>query len=87
MADLVLPDGTEINFDLRAISTREYLGLFDGREAEDSSDQVLAKAAGIDHEKLLAMPFEDYKRILSAFFKKANAPLDSPNLQSAPTSP
>lgn len=86
MADLILEDGTEINFDLRAITTREYLGMFDASKSESSSDKTLAKACGMKYGDLLDKPFEDYKRILAAFFKKANAPLDaSPNSQSAPT--
>lgn len=86
MSDLVLQDGTEINFDLRAITTREYLGMFDTSKSENSSDQTLAKACGMKLETLLDKPFEDYKRILAAFFKKANAPLDapSPNSQAEP---
>lgn len=86
MSDLVLPDGTEVNFDLRAITTREYLGMFDTSKSENSSDETLAKACHMDLETLLDRPFEDYKRILAAFFKKANAPLESdPNLPGAST--
>ena len=76
MADLVLLDGRQVNFDLRAITTKEYLGMFDTREADNSSDKTLAKVCHMAHDVLLALPFEDYKRILAAFFKKANAPLD-----------
>lgn len=85
MTDLVLPDGTEVNFDLRAITTREYLGMFDASKSENSSDETLAKACHMDLEVLLDRPFEDYKRVLAAFFKKANAPLESvPNSQTEP---
>lgn len=78
MSDLVLPDGSEITFDLRAITTREYLGMFDSSKSESSSDETLAKVSGMKLETLLDKPFEDYKRILAAFFKKANAPLETP---------
>jgi hypothetical protein len=77
MSDLVLSDGTEISFDLRAITTGEYLSMFDSSKSELSSDEILAKACAIEHKELMAKPFEDYKRILAAFFKKANAPLES----------
>ena len=83
MADLVLPDGTEITFDLRAFTTKEYMGMFDGRESDSRSDKTLAKAAGMDHKVLMSLPFEDYKRILAAFFKKCNEPLADPNSHSA----
>lgn len=87
MADLTLQDGTEITFNLRAFTTREYLGMFDKSESDERSDKTLAKAAGLDHKVLMALPFEDYKRILAAFFKKCNDPLESPNSQSASISP
>lgn len=85
MSDLTLENGAEINFDLRAITYKEYLGMFDTREAENSSDITLAKACHMERDELLALPFEDYKKILAAFFRKANAPLESPNSQSAST--
>jgi hypothetical protein len=85
MADLVLPDGLEITFDLRAITTKEYLGMFDERHSDSSSDKTLAKACKMEHKALLALPFEDYKRVLKAFFDKCNAPLSDPNSPSAST--
>jgi len=83
MADLVLQDGKEITFDLRAFTTKEYLGMFDSRESDTRSDKTLAKACGMEHKELLALPFEDYRRVLDAFFKKCNAPLSDPNSPSS----
>ncbi len=76
MSDVTLSDGKEITFNLRNFTAKEYLAMFDGRESDTRSDKTLAKACGVAHSELLAMSFEDYKRILQAFFKKANAPLD-----------
>ena len=86
MADLVLQDGKEITFDLRAFTTKEYLGMFDARESETRSDKTLAKACGMEHKELLALPFEDYRRVLDAFFKKCNSPLDA-TVPNSPTEP
>lgn len=86
MSDLKLIDGTEITIDLTKITLKEWLGVLSPKESELRTDKVLAKVCGMDYKEFEVISFMDYKKILSAFFKKCNEPLKDPNSQSASTS-
>lgn len=85
MSDLTLQDGTEITFDLRAITLKEWTGMFNPRETDARTDKTLAKACGIEWKEFEKICFEDYRIILAAFLQRCKQPLTNPNLQSAPT--
>ena len=85
MSDLTLQDGTEITFNLRAITLKEWTGMFNPKESETRTDKTLAKACGMEWKDFEKICFEDYRIILDAFFKRCREPLNPPNLQSAPS--
>jgi len=79
MADVILSDGREINFDLSRITIREYRRLFDREQSEDEEFATLAKAAGISEEDVANLSYTDWRRFGQAFFAKAREPLADPN--------
>ena len=79
MADLILPSGQEITFDLNAITTQEYRDMYDPKKPDKSGDKTLAKACGISADELAALPLQQYKHILAAFFRRCNDPVADPN--------
>lgn len=85
MPDLILESGTEITFDLKRITLKEWLGIFNTRESDTRTDKTLAKACGLEYKEFEKFSFYDYKQILAAFFKKCNEPLTTPNSPSAST--
>lgn len=78
-ADLVLADGRPVTLDLGKISIREYRALFDKTQTRDDEDATMAKVAGMTVDELLDLPQPDYRRLTTAFMKKAAAPLADPN--------
>lgn len=86
MADYVLEDGTEIEFNLSKINVREFRGMLDPKESVDISDEKLGRCAGLTLEEVQTLPFTDYQGLGAAFFRKSRNPLSqSPNSQSAST--
>lgn len=85
MPDLTLQDGREITFNLRAITLKEWTGIFNPRESETRTDKTLAKACGIEWKEFEKICLEDYRIILDAFFKRCREPLSNPNSPSAPS--
>jgi hypothetical protein len=79
MADLILSDGREITFDLSQMTLREYRGLFDKKQPQEAEDRVISKISGLTLDEYLDLPQPDWRRMLSAFFKKAREPLADPN--------
>ena len=79
MNSITLHDGTEVEIDLNAITLKEWLGMFDKTESENTSDKTIAKACHMPYEKMLEISFEDYRRIVKVFFDKSREPLNDPN--------
>ncbi len=79
MADFVLSDGQEINFDLSKMTYGQWLGLFDPKEADEKSTETLARVAGVTVDSLKSLPYTEYKKFFSAFLKKTREPLSDPN--------
>lgn len=78
-ADITLPGGREITFDLSRISEREYRTLFDRGQSIEDEDALIAKVTGLAVEELLDLSKADFKRIWAAFFKKVREPLSDPS--------
>ena len=87
MADFVLSDGREINFDLAKITYGQWLGMFDVKESEERSDETLARVSGMKLKELKKLPLLEYKGLLQALMRRCREPLSDPNLPSVPTSP
>jgi hypothetical protein len=79
MADFVLKDGTEITFDLDAVSISEYRQFAKGAMTEEQDDEIIARASGLPLETIRKMGQETFRRFLQAFFMKSTRPLDDPN--------
>ena len=79
MSDFVLPDGTEVNFDLSKLTYGQWLGLFDPKESDERSDETLARVAGLTIERLKSLGFIEYKKLFKAFVKRSRDPLSDPN--------
>lgn len=79
MADLTLSDGRDITFDLSAYTVREYRSLFNRDQAAEEGDEIVGRAAGLTVDEVGSLAHVDYKRLLTAFFKRASEPLADPN--------
>lgn len=86
MADVILTDGTEITIDLSHITWREHKALFN-RNAEEKSDETMAKACGLSLEQFESLSVLDAKRITQKYFIKAAEPLADPLPKTDPNSP
>jgi hypothetical protein len=58
---------------------RQWKGLFDTREADETSDATLTRVAGLEPDTLDQLDFIEYKRLFQAFLKKCQNPLSDPN--------
>jgi hypothetical protein len=65
--------------DLSRVTIADYRRVTNSRITEPKGDDVLAAAAGLTVEQVQALPFQDYRRLLQAFFKAAGEPLSDPN--------
>jgi hypothetical protein len=77
--DFVLADGTEVRFDLKKMTYKQFKGLFDSREADETSDETLMRVASLDQAQLDDLDYVAYKRLFGAFLKKCREPLSDPN--------
>ena len=78
-SDYTLPDGTEVIFDLKKMTYKQFKGLFDTREADETSEETLLRVAGLEKEQLDILEYPEYKRFFKAFLKKCQSPLADPN--------
>ncbi len=79
MADVVLSDGREINFDLYKLSIAEFRALIDPNRPNEEGDSLIAKVSGLSLDEVLNLPYPDYRLLVRAFFDKASNPLADPN--------
>jgi hypothetical protein len=75
MADITLSDGREITFNLAIVTLREYRALFDKTQPQSSEDEIISKVCGLGIEEYLDMPYQDWRRLLIAFFKRSREPI------------
>ena len=66
----------EFTIDVSKITIAGFRKVSNSRMAEDKGDDILADAAGLNIEQVRALNYNDYRRLLRAFFKAANEPLD-----------
>jgi hypothetical protein len=85
MTDFTLSNGKEITFDLTKLSHGQYKGLFDPKESDKKSDATIAGVAGLTVAELDALPHNEYRAFVQAFFKKCREPLADPNSDGAPS--
>ena len=79
MADITLSNGREITFDLGKMSLREYRGLFSKEQPQDEEDKIISRVSGLELDEYLDMPQPDWRRLMTALFKKAREPLADPS--------
>ena len=77
--DYTLPDGTEVKFDLKKMTYRQFKGLFDPRESDENSDETLARVSGLELEQINSLDFVEYKRLFRALVTRCQNPLLDPN--------
>ena len=85
MSDIVL-SGKEITFDLSKLTHKQYKGLTDPNEAEEKSDEILARVSGLSVQELDDLPHIEYRMLYQAFLKKCWEPLSDPNSPKASSS-
>lgn len=76
MADFVLTDGTEVNFEMDNITIGEYRSLVGGKLTQAQDDEIVSRVSGIPIEKINTLKFTEYRKFMRAFFNKAREPLD-----------
>lgn len=69
----------DYKIDLSQVTIGDYRKIANGRITDNKGDDVLARAAGMTPEQLQALPFNEYRTLLRAFFKTAGEPLADPN--------
>ena len=79
MADIVLSNGREITFNLELLTLREYRSLFDKSQPQEAEDRIVAKVCGLELDDYLDINYQDWKRLFTAFVKRARSPLSDPN--------
>ena len=78
MTDVTI-GGKDITFDLSKMTYGQYKGIFDAKESDETSDETLARVAGMTVKDLRNLVFDDYRRLFAAFLKKIREPLSDPN--------
>jgi hypothetical protein len=76
--DVTLSGGREVVFDLSKLSYGQYKSLFSPDKADKDSDAIVAKTAGMTLEEFEALPYNDARRLMKAFFTKCREPLVDP---------
>ena len=79
MPDLVLSDKREITFDLSKLTIKEWRGFWDVNQANEEGDKTLAKVSGLKPEEVPNLQFQDYRKLVDCFRRKASEPLSDPN--------
>ena len=76
---VTLKDKTKVTIDLYALSIGEVRSILDGKKDKadpySKEDEIIAKAAGLNVEKLQALPFPDYRKVIRAFWDCIRDPL------------
>ena len=79
MADITLSTGQEITFDLNKMTRREMVQLLSTEQTEEEGHAIIAKTCDLTGEEISNLGFEDWRRLMRAFWKKSARPLDDPN--------
>jgi hypothetical protein len=69
----------EFTIDLASVTISDYRKLGKSSMGDVSGDEILARAAGLSVDQVQALTYDDYRRLLRAFFKRAGEPLADPN--------
>lgn len=67
----------ELTFDLRAITMGEYRKFGSGGLLEEDDDKYLSKLTGEPAEFFRDLPQPEHRRVVRAYFKKANSPIEN----------
>lgn len=79
MADIILEDGREIDFDLKALTLKEYRALFDVSQSDEDEFATLAKVSGLAADEIGELSLYEWKRFYRCFLDKCRQPLADPN--------
>jgi len=78
MADVVIGN-REVIIDLSKLTIAEFRSLFDKEQKQEDEDEIMARVCGMTAEELRELSYLDYKKLTTAFFKKARDPLADPS--------
>jgi hypothetical protein len=79
MADVILKKGAlEVTFDFENVTIKEFRSLFDKDQTADDEDYIVGKVAGLTVDEVQALSHPDYKRLMSAFWKRSQDPINDP---------
>ena len=79
MADYVLPDETEVTFDLEKMTVKEYRDFAKGAQSDAEDDLLMARVTGLAVEQIESLSQPTYRRLIKAFYDKSRQPLNDPN--------
>jgi len=79
MDKITLADGRTIEFDLGALSIKEYRAMFNPAQPEAEEYATLAKVTGLGVEEIENLPLLEWKRVYRAFITACAQPLADPN--------
>lgn len=85
MADYTLLDGTEVAFDLNAITLAEYRALFDREQPPEHEDAAFARICGMTLDQYQALGYKESRDLARAVLQRMFNPYSDPNSASAST--
>ena len=65
--------------DLNKITVKEFRSLFNADQTPEEGDAILAKCCGMTVEEISALPYQEYRKLVKAFYDAAREPLSDPN--------
>jgi hypothetical protein len=65
-------------FNLDALTIEEYSEIANSSISDRSHDEIIAKITGISVGEIKKMPFNQYRRLIKAFFNACAEPLADP---------
>jgi hypothetical protein len=85
MADLKLSDGRELTADMYKLTIGEYRLLLDNEQPVDAGDESLGKVFGLSASEVTALPYPDYRALVTAFYRRSSATNTEKNSESVST--
>lgn len=78
VADITLSDGRELTADLSQLTIGQYRQLLNPQQEQVEEDETIGRVFGLTAVEVVNLPYPDYRRLTSVFFKRAADPLADP---------
>jgi hypothetical protein len=77
--DFVLSNGREVFINLAVCTHKQWRGIWDKAEADESTDTTLARIYGMSVEELESISEVEYRQLLPLLINRMNHPISDPN--------